>query len=219
MTEQQPAGGPTFQSPRDAKAQAKADKAYRKAQRPWYKKKRFILPLILLLIIIFAVALGGGGDDGGTTTSTPAEQAPAEDEAPAEDAAPAFPGAQESDVVGQAGEELALGDVTITSAPLAEGDDTLGPTLCTAVTVTNDSDETIDFNALDWKLQAPTGTILNATVTGSENILSAGQIAPGGSTSGDVCFDAQDPQPGQYVVIYEPVFSFFSDRAAWINER
>lgn len=39
-----PPGGPGW----DPKAQAKADKAYRKAQRPFYKKKRFIIPAALL---------------------------------------------------------------------------------------------------------------------------------------------------------------------------
>ena len=34
-----------------AKAQAKAAKAFAKAQRPWYKKKRFLLPLGLVLLM------------------------------------------------------------------------------------------------------------------------------------------------------------------------
>lgn len=38
----QPAS-PQFTDPKNAKAQAKAEKAYRKASRPFYKKKRFIL--------------------------------------------------------------------------------------------------------------------------------------------------------------------------------
>jgi hypothetical protein len=39
--------------PRDAKAELKAAKAYAKAQRPWFKRKRFIdLGPILLIIVI-----------------------------------------------------------------------------------------------------------------------------------------------------------------------
>ena len=45
---------------RDGKAQAAADKAYRKASRPWFKKKRFLLPLILLVIIIITSVSNGG---------------------------------------------------------------------------------------------------------------------------------------------------------------
>lgn len=52
------------------KAQAAADKAYRKASRPWFKKKRFILPLILLLIIVISTAANSGKED--TTATSPA---------------------------------------------------------------------------------------------------------------------------------------------------
>ena len=48
---------------RDGKAQAAAEKAYRKASRPWFKKKRFILPLILLVIIIISTAANSGKKD------------------------------------------------------------------------------------------------------------------------------------------------------------
>lgn len=41
----------------------------------------------------------------------------------------------------------------------------------------------------------------------------------GGTTSGDVCLDTPDPAPSQWAVLYEPSFSFSSDRAAWINNR
>ena len=37
---------------RDARAQAHAEKAYRKAQRPFYAKKRFIIPAVLAVIVI-----------------------------------------------------------------------------------------------------------------------------------------------------------------------
>lgn len=105
------------------------------------------------------------------------------------------------------------------SSPLFEGDATLDTTLCSTVSLTNNSDETIDFNGFDWKLQEPGGTIRDITVGGSGDALSGGQIAPGGSTGGDVCFESDGAEAGTYVVLYEPIFSFFSDRAAWINAR
>lgn len=51
--------------PKAAKAEAKAAKAYAKAQRPWWKKKRFIIPLGLILIAVAASlgSSGGGGSD------------------------------------------------------------------------------------------------------------------------------------------------------------
>ncbi|MGH9243811.1 MAG: hypothetical protein ACRD29_05740 [Acidimicrobiales bacterium] len=49
--------------PAAARAQVKADKAYKKAMRPWYKKKRFMIPLALVVVIIIAAVASGGGDD------------------------------------------------------------------------------------------------------------------------------------------------------------
>jgi len=48
---------------RAARADSKAEKAREKAMRPWFKKKRFIIPLVLVVIIIIAAIAGGGGDD------------------------------------------------------------------------------------------------------------------------------------------------------------
>lgn len=213
----------TTESKSDAKARAAADKAYTKASRPWFKKKRFIFTLLIVLIIAISVATGGNDEEGDTASNTAAapgaEQAPAEEAAPAEDAAPAFPGALESDVVGQADDALVLGDITVTSTALIDGDATLGATFCTTATVQNTSDKTIDFNIFDWKLQSPSGTIISATFMGSDNMLSSGQVAPGGTATGDACFENKAAEAGQFVVLYEPVFAFFSDRAAWINNR
>lgn len=63
------------ESTKDAKARAKADKAYQKASRPWYKKKRFILPGGLLVLVVLIVALSGGGDEADPTAADPTTQA------------------------------------------------------------------------------------------------------------------------------------------------
>lgn len=59
---------PTEPSYKDAKAQAKAAKAYAKAQRPFYKKKRVILPAAILAVVAVAAA-SGGGESNGTAVS------------------------------------------------------------------------------------------------------------------------------------------------------
>jgi hypothetical protein len=208
-----------YATPRDAKAQAKAEKAYRKASRPWFKKKRiWALAIILLIVLASCLSNMGGGSSTNASNTNKADDAPTSTET-STTAADAFPGAQPSDVVGDAGATLTLGQVEVTSTGISEGDATLGSTLCSTATVVNNSDETIQFSSMDWKLQAPSGTILNAGFAGSDNILNTGEIAPGGTSTGDVCFDAQTTEAGQYVVIYEPVFSFFSDRGAWLNTR
>jgi hypothetical protein len=46
------------------KADAKAAKAAYKATRPWYKKKRFIIPLVVLVLIVVIAVSTSGGDGG-----------------------------------------------------------------------------------------------------------------------------------------------------------
>jgi hypothetical protein len=74
MTEQ-----PPVVSGKDAKRQAKADmaaaKARAKAERPWYQKKRFIIPLALLLLIVIVAVTSGGDDDTGQPTDAADESA------------------------------------------------------------------------------------------------------------------------------------------------
>jgi hypothetical protein len=61
---------------RDAKAELKAAKAYAKAHRPWYKKKRWIISLgLILLIVLVSVASSGSSDkdsasSGGSSSSS-----------------------------------------------------------------------------------------------------------------------------------------------------
>jgi hypothetical protein len=209
---------PQFTDPKTAKAQAKAEKAYRKASRPFYKKKRFILLAViaLIVVIIIATTAGGGGDSSSSSAANDNSQS-----GTGSDGAPAFPGAQEGDRVAQAGEQIDLDGVVTTTTPLVEGQQ-LGttPVLCTTVSIQNNSDESANFNGgFDWKLQDSNGAARMTTLGGSDNLLSAGDLAPGGTVSGDVCFDVPELVPGQYVVLYEPSFSFSSDRAAWINNR
>ena len=55
---------------RDAKAEAKAAKAYAKAQRPWFKKKRFVIPLAFVAIAIIGGALSDSESPSGTSTDS-----------------------------------------------------------------------------------------------------------------------------------------------------
>jgi hypothetical protein len=69
----------TSGTPKDAKAQAKADKAYKKASRRWFMKKRVWLLGVIGIIVISQVVSGGGGSDSesskSSTESTAAEPA------------------------------------------------------------------------------------------------------------------------------------------------
>lgn len=200
---------------RDAKAQAHAEKAYRKAQRPFYKKKRFIIPAVVAVLVITMVATsrGGGGEPGAVVNGLPQGQ-------PAEFVA-AFPGATEDDIVAQAGQSVTADGITMTSTAIEPVTPQFGsPQLCTDVTYANGSDQPTSFNGgFDWKLQDPNGAILMNGFSGGEDRLSSGELAPGGTVSGQVCFDApRGDSAGQYVVLLDPSFRFSSDRFAWLNK-
>lgn len=89
MSEQVPPGPPShgYQGG-NPKAQAKAEKAYRKASRPFYKKKRWILGGLLVLLILVVVVPNSGGNKN-SSTSTTAGGSPASQgvTSPADDAA------------------------------------------------------------------------------------------------------------------------------------
>lgn len=59
---------------KEANAEAKAAKAKAKAMRPWFKKKRIILPLALVVIVGISMASGGSGNTGSTTSSDASEE-------------------------------------------------------------------------------------------------------------------------------------------------
>ena len=192
--------------PKQAKAQAKADKAYRKASRPFYRKPLFILLAVIVVIVVIVVATSGG-DDSSSSSAQPA--------------GPSFAGQQDDDLSANAGEAIDLNGVTVTSTPLVDGESFgTGAVLCTTVTIQNASDDSVNFNGgFDWSLQDPNGASRNTNFGGSGNFLGSGDLVAGGNVSGDVCFDADTAVTGSYVVLYKPTFSFSSDRAAWINAR
>ena len=75
------------QAPVRTHADAKAEKAYAKASRPWFKKKRFILPLGLVALIVIFAGTSGGGDNTTATDDSPSQSSDTgtQDEAPAEE--------------------------------------------------------------------------------------------------------------------------------------
>jgi hypothetical protein len=52
---------------------------------------------------------------------------------------------------------------------------------------------------------------------GPENKLATGEVAPGGNTTGDVCFENQ-PDAGTYVVLLDPTIRPPTNRIGWINQ-
>jgi len=164
--------------------------------------------------VAFLAAVGDSLDSGDPTVNSGDG-----DNRPAADSGPNFTGKQAKDTAANAGDSVTIDGVTMTTTPLFDTSQFGSDYLCTTVTIKNDSNQAKSFNTWDWKLQDPSGTARNSSFTGSDNQLSFGEVAAnGGTTSGDVCFDA-GTSPGTYVVLFDPAFNFSSDRVAWINQR
>lgn len=178
------------------------------------------LGVIVLLIVLIAVVASGGDDDkaavsgdGGNSGSSSQDEGSG--------GGPDFTGKTKNDTSAEAGQTITKKGIAITTTPLeAGGGDSSfsGPQLCTSVTVKNDGDKQQSFNPFDWKMQDPSGAARDTSFnSGDRPMLSSGEVAPGGSVTGDICFDG-DPSanPGQYVLLYEGSI-FSSDRLAWLN--
>jgi len=123
---------PSSGSHKSDKAEAAAAKARAKATRPWYQKKRFIIPLALLVLIVLVSITSSGGDESSdtgseesATTEAPAEQdeqATEEDEVEEEEVPDEVPDNAEFAGIG---EEARDGDFAFTVIGLEEIGDTI----------------------------------------------------------------------------------------------
>lgn len=161
---------------------------------------------VIIVIAILASIFGGGGDDSSTDSqgSSSGDTQTGNETAQVEE-----------------GTDLALGqafttrdgmDIVVNNFSVVSG--ALGQNACADVTYTNNGDEQTSFQGYwDWKVQNPAGVITDPTFTG-DNTLSSGELAPGGTVSGSVCFDSVEP--GEYRLVFEPTLSFSSDTATWV---
>lgn len=88
-----------------AKADAKAEKAREKALRPWYKKKRFVVPLAVVAVMVIAGVASGGGDGSDVASDSGQQQSTTESEQEA-----ASGGDDGSDLTVESGQEQSLGE-------------------------------------------------------------------------------------------------------------
>ena len=77
--------------------------------------------------------------------------------------------------------------------------------LCSTISYRNTSDTEQSSNQLDWKIQSPDG-VQSGAYMAQDEALQSGQLAPGGTVTGDVCIT--DPgAKGDYSLINEAVFA------------
>jgi hypothetical protein len=193
-------------------------------KKPVYKRWWFIILALLVVLTSCTIALGSTVDTG-TQTSTgtpPAPEVPPADPAPAEPvpAAPAtpvvsYPGQLDTDNVADAARTTNFDNVRTTATNLAATSTSFSSGLCSTVTHVNNDKDTLSFNIFEWKLQDPQGVARNISIFG-DNDLGSGELAPGGTVTGHVCFEGE-AVPGQYVLIYEPLACFTCGRGIWLE--
>ena len=86
--------------------------------------------------------------------------------------------------------------------------------LCSEISLKNDSGESQDYKALDFKIQTPSGDVSTTSTMGVGSTLNSGTLVAGGTKTGTICRD-KATEKGQYVVIYKPN-SFMDERAVWL---
>ena len=191
---------------------------------------------ILLIIIISSVA--GGGKSKTDSASSPTTKAAAEATttiAPASTKTckdtpntesfdskkqglyPARAGVTKTDHEAVVGDCVRVSGATtyVTAATVTTDSITNKQGIIVTVSQTNRDKATKSYNALDWKIQTPQGTIENMTIIFGDNSksLSAGELVTGGSVEGTVAFDYAGP--GTYYVQYKPLLNLGSDLGVW----
>lgn len=220
----------------DPQSEAKAEKARQRAQRPFYKKKRFAIPgALVALTVVSSITQGGNTKEAADTSTTlpaassaapaaPASTAPAVPPAPAAPAAPppaAYVGKLKDDMLGGGtgapGTAVMLSGWTATAGPVKSVASSFGPkNLCTDVTLVNRDTEQQEYNGFSWKLQSPGGNVQDITFSGA-NDLTSGGLAPGGTVAKTVCFADQSGGSGQYVLSWAPDIYSNKVRGIWLN--
>lgn len=185
--------------------------------RPWYRKKRFLLPAAAIVLLVLIAAVSGGGNDGAETSRTGGQAATADRTAANTDTRnvalyPDRPDRHAEDHEARVGEPVRLAGytATVTGAELAT--DAFGDrVLVVHVTVENRDERAQPYNVFDWRIQDAAGRVLDPTVSTRDDDLGSGDLVSGGRVSGTVAFDVG---PGTYYVIYKPKL-FDAARGVW----
>lgn len=208
---------PVAQSRAEAKADAKASAARAKALRPWFKKKRFVIPLVLVVVAVAGAALGGGGDDQDTAAngSGDATDQPADDANSSETDLWDRPDEKDGDKEREIGGAVDLSGYTVTVASAAHQAELTefekDGYIVADVTLLNRDSSAQSYNTYDWKLITPSGSIIDPYVLGDQ--LGSGDLASGGTITGKIIFE-DGGVAGDYYLVYDPDFGG-DNRGIW----
>lgn len=179
-------------SKRDAKAELKAAKAYAKAQRPWYKKKRWLLSLGFVLLIVGAAAGSSGTNTGETAANADgASQATSEKDS-GDDATTGKVGEQLTNA-GTTYEVTGVRTASTIGDPDVLGQRADGKFVIVDLALTNNKDETKTFTQAAAHIATADGKKYETTDTavlafGDESLLMR-DIQPELTARGKLAFD------------------------------
>jgi hypothetical protein len=191
-------------TPKEANAEAKAAKAKAKAMRPWFKKKRIILPLALVVIVGISMASGGGSDTGSTNSSSESSE-----ETPVEES------------MAMIGDTVVDGDWSYVVSNLKCGVKQVGSSLLGAeaqgqfcivsISATNNGSKADYFLGSDHKIYDVNGSEYesdsSAWIYLEDNML-LDKVNPGNTSKGQIVFDVPETADLDYILVSS---SFLSD--------
>lgn len=196
------------QDPKLAKADAQAAKAKAKALRPWYQKKRFIVPIVLVVLIGLSQAMNGG-----STSDNSSDNGSTSEESTTEEATNEMPGIGDAAVDGDFSFTVNSVECGIANV----GTDTFGVAaqgqFClVAVSIENIGKEAKTMFADNQKLFDSEGREFSADTSaiiylenGGDTWLS--EINPGNTLEGQLLFDIPAGATLDHIKLYEGVFS------------
>ncbi len=191
--------------PKNPKAEAKAAKAYAKAVRPWYKKKRWVLSLGFVLLIV-AVASGSSSDTGGagTTAASGGSTKSSGDEATTGKVGEALTNAGTTYEVTNVETATEIGD------PDFGGARADGTFVIVDLELTNNKDETKTFTDASAKIETADG---NEYETSDKTVLAFGNeglllkdIQPDLTTRGKLAFELPSGKVAGSTLVVEDLF-------------
>jgi hypothetical protein len=185
---------------RAARADGKAEKARQKAMRPWFKKKRFIIPLAFVALVIVIAAAGSGEDAErvGTAGDVPrSEGSPTT----AAGAAPSSAGStfKVGEIVRKGSLEAAVLSVDPNVAPTNQF---LRPAagkkiVSVELQVKNTGTKSAQLSSLlQFKLRDSTNAQYDISLLGKEPRFPEGELSPGTTNRGFVSFEVPTAATG-----------------------
>jgi hypothetical protein len=190
-------------SPKEAAAEAKAAKAKAKALRPWFKKKRIIVPLALVVLIGLSTAMNGGKS--GTSGS---------------DASDSGSSSEEVETMAKIGDTVTDGDWSFVVSSLKCGINHVGSSMLGAdaqgqfcvvsVSATNNGTSADYFSGSDHKIYDANGSEYEADSSNwiylEDNML-LDKVNPGNTSKGQILFDVPKTADLDYILMSSSILS------------